>query len=250
MRALLEAATTLPMPFLILQAAALLLWRYARISRLLFGMATALFLAAALPMTGKVMMRGLYASVPTSDPATASGLSAIVVPTAGAYPDGNGRWWPGHNTVYRTAAGLRVHEQSGLPLIVVGGKPNDLLRAEADVIADHYGLARRPGVIIENTARDSIETGLTVADIVKRGNARAVLLVTSCSHYARMAASLRHFDVAVFRPPATCTRYELTGIADLLPGIRGYKLTREAVREYVAILWYLASRRLSARDLL
>ena len=250
MRPLLEAATTLPMPFLILQMIALMLWRYARLSRVLFGVSAALLLAVSLPVTGKVLMQLLYASVPAADAGRPGRLAAIIVPTAGAYADSGGRWWPAQNTVHRTAAGLREQERYGVPLIIAGGRPGGLARAEADVIAEHYGVKGGENVIIETSARNSSETGQAVARLLGDIGQRRVLLVTSCSHYARMAASLRHFDLQVVRPATGCGQYALTGMGELVPGIRGYKLTREAVREYVAILWYLYSGRLSVGDLL
>ena len=85
--------------------------------------------------------------------------------------------------------------------------------------------------------------------MIKNAPSRRVVLVTSDLHMARMAASLRHAGLAVLELPVPSSEYKFRGWGDFLPSSRGLAISREAVREYFAILWYLATDRLDLLDL-
>jgi uncharacterized SAM-binding protein YcdF (DUF218 family) len=80
-----------------------------------------------------------------------------------------------------------------------------------------------------------------------------VILVTNATHIARMSASLRHsgLDVVVASGNSLIAAYgpATWSARDFIPSNRGFKLTRRALWEYVAILRYLVIGDLDIRDL-
>ena len=241
---ILEAALP-PILILILLLLALLLWR--RLGRRLVVLATLLFLAASLPGAGVILTWPLSGAAPKLDPdSTADGIAAVLVPTAGAYRDAAGNWWPTETTIQRAAAGLVQSQRLGLPLILAGGNPNDGDPPEAQVLAAVMSFPV-PDVRIEPGPRDSQETGAAVA-LLLRDEAQRVLLVTSPTHVARMAASLRHHGVEAVLAAHT-TLPALGRPESWLPQSDGIGLTRAALYEYVGILWYLVSGRITLGDL-
>ena len=248
MRDFAESLITLPMPVLAILILGLTCWRWHRLSRALFAIGTSLFLVLCMPVVGQLLAYPL-----SGEPTVPAGIAgfkpeAIVVPTAGVFDDGTGSWWASSTSIQRVTLGMRVQERFGLPLILSGGSPVAGQPAEATIIGRQFNLAGRK-VMVEDTARDSLETGLVVARMIKNAPSRRVVLVTSDLHMARMAASLRHAGLAVLELPVPSSEYKFRGGGDFLPSSRGLAISREAVREYFAILWYLATDRLDLLDL-
>ena len=121
MRAVFEQYLAMPLPVLWLMLVALFAWRRRRTSRALFAIATVLFALASMPAVGKLLTWGLASATPPLHVGDDRDYAAIVVPTGGSYDDGTGRWWPTGSSIKRTVAGLALHRQLGLPLILSGG---------------------------------------------------------------------------------------------------------------------------------
>ena len=145
------------------------------------------------PLTAKLMFRLLAATVNDALPAQLSGC-AILAPTAGAYTDAIGPFWPAARTVQRVTTALKLKQELGLPLIISGGKAGHSARSEADVIVDVLQLD--PGkdldLWIEPTAVNSYETARKVAQLAAARQIGTVILVTSgaiCRAWRRLLGS-------------------------------------------------------------
>lgn len=239
---------TLPMPILWLLLLATVMWRWGRLSRSVALAATLLFLAISMPASGKFLTERLRNGAPRFDGKASQDIAAIFVPTGGSFDDGTGRWWPSQGSIARLAAALRLHEQFGLPLIVSGGAPKPSQPPEAETLANHFGL-QGPQVALETRARNSMETAEFVAAMLREEAQPRVLLVTSATHIARMSAALRHHGVAVVAVAAEGADQPGLTASDFLPRYEGLKRTRAAAHEYMAIAWYLLTRRLDLQDL-
>ena len=252
MRILFVEFFVFPMPVLWLLLLALLVWNRQRASRRLFILGTVLFALASLPTTGKLLLWGLASGAPPLEGADERTFAAIVVPTAGVFDDGTGRWWPTQNSIRRAASGRALQQQLEIPLILSGGSPIPGQPPEASTVASMLGIAGRE-TLLETTARNSSESGAAVAALLAEAQTRRVVLVTHASHVMRMSAALRHQGLAVVaapvgRPPETLAP-AAWGIMDLVPSNSGLKLTRGALWEYAGIVWYLATGRLDFDDL-
>ncbi len=243
MRTVFEQYLTMPLPILWLMLLAVFAWRRRRTSRALFAVATVLFALASMPAVGKLLTWGLASAAPPLHVGDDRDYAAIVVPTGGSYDDGTGRWWPTRPSIMRTVAGLALQRRLGLPLILSGGAVAPGRPAEAITVAAEFGLTD-PAIRLETRSRSSSESAAEVAAILAGEPVRRVLLVTSTPHVARMGAVLRHHGVSVAAAPVGTQPRDLAprawGVIDFVPGNRGLKLTRGALREYAAITWYLA----------
>lgn len=252
MRTLFEQFFVAPMPVLWVLLGGLLLWRWQRTSRALFAVGTVLFLLACVPVVGKLLMWGLASGAPSLDMTDDRRFAAIVVPTAGSFVDGAGRWWPGANSIRRVVAGRELQKRLGIPLVIAGGSPRANQPPEAATVAAMLGLDG-PAVLLETTARNSSESGAAVAGLLLGKSPLRVVLVTNASHVARMSASMRHHGIEVVAAPVERQPHRFAPdtweAADLIPSDNGLKLTRRALWEYTGILWYLITGRLDFSDL-
>lgn len=239
---------TLPMPILWLLVLGLVLWRWMRLSRALFLTATVLFLAISLPASGKLMVSSLQGGAPAFDGEAQEGTSAILVPSGGTIDDGTGRWWPSTSSILRLASALRLRNELSLPVILSGGSPKAGQLPEAETLAASFDL-HGPDVRLETRARDSNESAKAVARLLAGEANPRVILVTSAVHVARMSAVLRHHGIDVVAVAGVGIAPNGWTPGDFLPSYRGFKMNQGAFREYMVIAWYLATGRLSLRDL-
>lgn len=249
MRAFAEGLITLPLPFVVVLGAGLVCWRWPRLSRTLFAIGSVGLILVSMPVVGLALIWPLTTSpLPASADIASRTPVTIVIPTAGIFNDGMGRWWASSNSIRRMAWGLQMQGQLGLPILVSGGKQSEGEPAEAEVLVRQFGLSKAD-IQLEVTSRNSFETGLAVAEMVRDSPSRRVLLVTSEMHTARMAAALRHGGLEVVAVPVENKGIVFEGVRDFLPSARGLGYSAGAVREYVAILWYLVTGKLNLSDL-
>lgn len=245
MRDVLLNLLTLPMPILWLLVLALVLWRWKGLSRAVFLAGTLLFLVLSLPASGKLLISILQARTPAFAGEVREGTSAILVPSGGTNDDGTGRWWPTLSSVRRLAVALELRDRLDLPVILSGGSPQPGQPPEAETLAAHFGL-QASDIRLETTARNSSETAETVAAMLAGEPNPRVILVTSTTHIARMSAALRHHGIAVTAVGGDAGSW---APSDFLPSYQGLKMSQGAFREYMGILWYLATDRLNLEDL-
>ena len=237
-----------PTSILLLLFLAVIAWPWRGLSRGLFVLATLGLLLASLPTVGAALLRPLADAAPTYLPSAHGRAAAIVVPTAGSFSDGSGRWWPTGNSVARLAEARRHQDAHGLPIIVSGGAVAEGQPSEAETVTAAFG-AGGPDLRLETTARNSAETALAVAAMLADEAPPLVLLVTSPSHVARMASALRHQGLRVVVPAPTAARPGPNGLLALIPSYSGLKMTRAALYEYAGIAHYLVAGHIDFGDL-
>lgn len=242
------------MPVVWLFVVTLATWRWRRIGPRLALVGAIVLVLSSVPLVGRGLVLPLRAGAVTDAALQSRAGATIVVPTAGAFRDVAGVWWPGDETIRRIVRGRQLQIRLGLPLIVTGGAPPGTTEAEALVGARVAGLPEA-NVRLETTARNSAESARAVAEMLGGSGSAAVLLVTSASHIARMQGALRRqglevTSVMVVDPLRTAADRRVQWWRILLPSRRGFNLTAAALREYTAIAWYLASGWVRPRDLL
>lgn len=248
MRDVLVELLTLPMPILWLLVLALVLWRWKGLSRVVFLVGTLLFLAISLPVSGRLLVWSLQAGTPAFAGKVQEGTSAILVPSGGTIDDGTGRWWPSASSIVRLATALRLQKRWDLPIILSGGSPKSDQPPEAETLAAHFAL-QGPDIRLETQARNSSETAEAVAAMLAGEPNPRVILITSAAHVARLSAALRHHGVAVTAAATAGGDAGPWAPSDFLPSYQGLKMSQGAFREYMGILWYLATGRLNFEDL-
>lgn len=258
---MLENLFVLPIPLVLILVLGLVLWVMRGLSLALMAAATLALLAFSLPLIGGALERPLANGAAPYQAGATPAPAAILVPTGGIYADMTGVYWASSSSIRRAVAGKRLQQQTGLPLVVIGGAPNGESQAEAAVVARQVGLGG-PSVILETGATNTAETAEAAALILGQLEGNAVILVTSPNHVARMAGALRHAGIWVTMAPIAAESSEAPAKAgapgtvddDLLtliiPSADGFAHSSAALREYGAIVWYLFQGHLRLADVL
>lgn len=220
-----------------------LLWR-ARIGRVLAVLGFSWIWVAATPAFAGWLLAGLeqpYAIAPD----VPAGTGAIVILAGGRY---------GHAPEYgletinafsleRLRYGARLHRQTGLPLLVSGGRVNGHEPASeaaliAGVLREEFGVPVR---WLEEASRNTFENALFSARILQDHGVRHVLLVSHALHMPRATWSFARAGIAVTPFPTrrvTGERDEPYAWRDFLPQPRTLWYTARALHEYLGLVWY------------
>lgn len=254
---ILRALAAFPIPLILLLAVGVLLGLRRGLGRLLVTVATVMLVAVCLPSVGRLLERPLIAAAPVFDPAHDPRDAAILVPTAGIFPDAAALWWPSSESVLRAVVGRKLHAATGLPLLLIGGSPRGESESEAMVVARAMQLVDSrdnpvPGVFLETAAANSMETAAAAKPILDQLGVHHIVLITSPTHTARMAASLRHlgYTVSIHIDEEAPTMDEPLGALEpFIPSADGLWRSTGAVHEYLGIVWYLLNGYLTVSDL-
>jgi len=232
-----------------------LIWLAARMPRRRRGWASGLCIAlaaiallATLPAFSKIVSWPLRTLVPNWELSGRPFVGAIVVPTGGSFSDSTGRRWPSRETVRRAVLGSELAKETGLPLALSGGSPEELPYSEAVLVADLLGLDR-DSLLLDATARNTHENALAFARLLTPLGVRRVVLVTDGIHMVRMAASLRAAGFDVYGHTLGLGLDEPIRAKDFIPSNGGLGYTHAVASGYAGNLYYLAKGRFSVAEL-
>jgi uncharacterized SAM-binding protein YcdF (DUF218 family) len=244
MRYILENLVSVPIPLIIVLVAGLFAWNYRRLSFFLLTFATALLVILSFPVMSVVLTYPLSMEWELE---SGQEVDAILVPTAGMFRDPSGRWWSNNTGVVRAVRGYQLSEELKIPLIISGGSPEREPVSEAEVLVGQLNLGRER-LILEEGAANSWETALAVSRIMRKLGGDRVLLVTSPAHLKRMAATLRAQGLGVSVVASTFPNRKKAEYG-WIPSAAGMGGSRGALREYIAIMYYLINRYIKLSDL-
>ncbi len=242
-----------PMLFIVLAVAGVLFNRM-KFGRMCLGLGLALLLASFIPGIGVVLSLPLLA---THDEWTAKDFQdarVIVVPSGGYYPD-DVRFRPGENSFERADLGLMLQKQTGLPLLLTGGRTfHPDAPSEANVLRENLGLDAG-SVILEEESLNSNEHTLNLERLfAERGLGNRIVLVTSAMHMTRVAAAFRARGFKVIPLSAndlvTDFMHQAHPLQYVVPSWRGIKIFRQAFYSYAGILSYWVRGYLGFTDLI
>jgi uncharacterized SAM-binding protein YcdF (DUF218 family) len=255
MKQVLQQLLILPMPFLWLSLIGLIFSR-TRLGRIALFAGASIWIVFALPVTGRALLHPLIHNAPfVENGLNRESIKAVIVPTAGSFQDIDGGWWSGDATIDRVLMGKRMHEQFGGILFLSGGSLNSGQPGEAITATNQLDLKQSKNLFVDGAARNSFETveNFVAENIANKGD--RIILVTDGEHVARMAALLRKHGFAVTASIVgksvvdVANRGIVSGVEDFIPSAVGIFMVNKAMREYVAILSYLARGRFSLSDL-
>lgn len=235
-----------PMPALFLLLLGVMLWRWPILSRRLFLAGTTVFFLMSMPILAKLYLWGLIFSVPRYDGVTP--IDAIVVPTAGSYADGVGNMWPSGNTIKRVTVAVALHGSNPeKPLIISGSCPLDkdyCHYSEAEVASRALNLESTPGIVLEQFAKNSLETAINVKGILRSDGVHRIAVVTTDLHMLRMKLCFNKQGIQVVSIPISTADIDDLNIIDILPSREGLGLFVLGTKEYLGIIWYWLTNRI------
>ncbi|RLJ67784.1 YdcF family protein [Sulfurisoma sediminicola] len=227
-----------PLDALLLVGLGWALWRRRpRLARGLVGAGALLLFVLSLPVVGDALLRTLE-----GEPVNAEAMrqaQAIVVLGGGRYREAPeyGGDTAGKETLLRLRYAARLQRETGLPLLVSGGKPDggDLSEAEtmrAALIHD-FGVPVR---WVEGASDDTRQNARFSAELLRRDGVSRVLLVTHAWHMPRAMRSFAAAGIAVTPAPTFFHRAPLTPL-DFLPRPEGLLASRHAMHEWIGLVW-------------
>jgi uncharacterized SAM-binding protein YcdF (DUF218 family) len=235
---LLAAFLLPPMNALLLLVAGLWIWRRRpRLARLLIGTGSLLLWLLALPVVGCLMLQTLEGEPLT--PAALEQAQAIVVLGGGVYRQAPeyGTDTVGDVTLVRLRYAAKLQRESGLPLLLSGGRPDGAgLMSEAEamqqVLVGEFGVPVR---WLESASNNTRENARLSAERLRAEGVSRILLVTHAWHMPRALMSFAGTGIEALPAATLFTRVDLS-LLDFLPA--SYTASRQAMHEWIGLLWY------------
>ena len=251
---LLQELIRLPMPFIVLAGAGLILWPLRRARRALFAISALGLLLSGVPVLGKIAFLPQWSVIPSWSAQTDPTPIAIVVPTAGIFLSAPGRWSPSAASVARLTRGLALRDRivtrgaADVALVLVGGQTGPGRPAEAEVLMAAFGLDRR-AVLLDTVARDSDESATAVRGLLAAAGQGPLLVVTDTLHMACSGLSLRREGFEVYGAALDDLGLTRIGWDDFIPRIAGLAVNSKVIHSYAGLAFYFLTGRLSASHL-
>lgn len=238
-------ALLLPPGILILVAVAglLLLRRRPRLGTTLIAAAVLALLALSAPLTGHALLASLeggLAALDLHDAQLPQRAGAIVVL-------GGGREWNAPEyaadtvnryTLERLRYAARLQRATGLPLLVSGGSVLGEPVPEAELM--RRSLAQDFGVRaewIEPRSRNTCENALHTRALLRAARVDVAIVVTHAWHMPRAQWCFARAGLKVIPAPVGFSTASGSSLA-WLPTAQGLAMSRRALRERLALLWY------------
>lgn len=135
-------------------------------------------------------------------------------------------------TLARVRYAARLHRETELPLMTVGGKPDGGAISEATLMKSaleyEFGVPVR---LVENESATTLDGARLAAPILKEAGYTRILLVTDYWHMRRAKAAFKQAGIGVIAAPMGYRGVRLTDPAEWLPTAEGLTMSRLALRE-------------------
>ena len=226
---------------LLLALAGLVLLRFA-IGRALLAVGLLLLYLFTLPVVGYGLMGHLQSDFWPPSQLDALGDAQMIVVLGAGYRTGADEYageTVNELALVRLRYAARVHRQTGLPVLVSGGGPEDRI-PEAHWMAevlDEYGVAP---VIQETLSRDTWGNARNSAALLGELGITRVALVTHAYHMPRAAWSFRQAGLEVIPAPTGAFVPDDTAfsLGSLRPQATALYQSWLAIHETLGLLWY------------
>ncbi len=191
------------------------------------------------------LMRPLAATLetwPPLDPRQLPADAGAIVVLAGGLRRSSTGYDLKTTTLERLRHGARLHRESGLPLLLTGGK---VFGGEAPteaglmqrVLEEEFHLRAR---WLEQESRNTAENARFSAAILHREGIGKVVLVTHALHMPRALEQFRRAGLQVVPAPVAfvSTAPAAPSLFDWLPSLHALNLFSAVLHEYLGLAWY------------
>jgi uncharacterized SAM-binding protein YcdF (DUF218 family) len=238
-----------PLNLLLLCAAGVLLRRrWPRLGGSVALLSLALLIGLSTHAGVRLLARPLENRVPALDLAQATDAQAIVVLGGGRRrqaPEYGNQDVPHPNVLARLRYAARLQRQTGLPMLVSGGRPGGAAESEAVLMErvlreDFQAKVRWTESESDNTAENAIYS----AALLRQSKMTHVLLVTDALHMPRSQQIFEQAGLAVTAAPTNYIGQGALHPADFIPNAGALRDSHYALHEWIGLLWY----RMAYRD--
>jgi uncharacterized SAM-binding protein YcdF (DUF218 family) len=209
-----------------------------RIARGLIGSGACLLFVLSLPLVGESLLRSLEPE--PLDLHRAREAQAIVLLGGGRYLDAPeyGGDTVGRYTLVRLRYAARLQRETGLPLLVSGGRPGAPGLSEGETMRRVLEQELNARVRwVEGESTTTRENAIFSASILRAAGVQRVLLVSHAWHMPRAVESFRRVGLEAIPAPTAFTRTRLTPLA-FLPNAAAMENSSNALHEWIGRFWY------------
>ncbi len=187
------------------------------------------------------LLKNLEQYPPLKFPVRVEGEQAIVILSGGSQLNAPefGKGIDGSLTLQRNRYAALLEQQTGLPVLVSGGKVMSDLVSEASVmtstLTDSFGIEVRWQ---EEESLNTAENAFYSANILKKEGIDTIFLVTHAWHMPRAVMMFEKQGLKVTPAPTIFVFNEELHLLDYLPSAGALCNTRLALHEYLGMIWY------------
>ena len=207
----------------------------------LAAFATVLLIAQCISPVAELLIASLESQT-TALSSTKPEAGAIVILGSGLVTDAAeyGGDTASERTLLRSRYGAVLARQTGLPVLVTGGRPLKASRSEAEVMAailqDEFGVAVRWQ---ETASMDTAENAAFSAAMLKAAGIQRIVLVTQAFHMPRARRLFEKAGLTVTEAPTgfiSHQKFEWQAI-EFLPQAYALRTSYYALHEWLGIAW-------------
>lgn len=196
----------------------------------------------SLPFCSKLLLKGLEKYPALIPPIIVNKEKAIVVLSGGSYPEAKeyAKSIDGYITLQRNNYAAFLKKETGLPVLVTGGKTDPENHTEAFVMANTLSDSFNINVKWkEEESLNTAENAIYSAVILKEKNINSIFLVTHAWHMPRSVMMFEKQGIDV-TPAPTIFVYDKGqfSLIDYIPSAFALAQTRIALHEYLGIAFY------------
>ncbi len=242
----LSALLLLPLNLVLVAALGLgLQRRWPRLGRSLTWGALAVLLLLSTQAGARLLLaplEGPFVNESKQSAAAANAPQAIVVLGGGRLrqaPEMGGADVPSLEALSRLRHAARLQRQTGLPLLVTGGRPDAATMSEAQimtqVLQQDFAVPVR---WLEAESNNTAENATFSAAILHPLQIKRIWLVTDAVHMRRAQQVFRHHGFEVVAAPTTFMAQGPLRVIDFVPHARELARSSYALHEWVGLVWY------------
>ena len=211
------------------------------------GLAIALLSLALLALLSttagaRLLIRPLEAMTPALASPGDARAQAIVVLGGGrrrAAAEYDDQDVPRATVLARLRYAVRLHRQTGLPMLVTGGSPEVDTDSEAALMArvlrEDFNTPPR---WIEGESDNTAQNARHSAAMLRQAGVSRILLVTDALHMPRSKRAFTQAGLTVTPAPTSFLGSGALIAADFIPGGGGLSDSHYAMHEWIGLLWY------------
>jgi uncharacterized SAM-binding protein YcdF (DUF218 family) len=210
---------------------------YRRLGYIVVCFGTLLLFILALPALAESLLVSLEQNLPLT-PLLDAPPQAIVILSADVQRSSSGLMYPGVLSLVRERAGAALARQTGLPVLITGGKLRPYDTPVGDLMAtslkQDFGV---PVQWIERVSFDTWENAHMSALILKEHGIHSIYVVTSAWHMRRALLAFADTGISVTAAPTYFERAS-TDLIDFVPATTAWAASYLALHEWIGCAWY------------